>query len=172
MTRLISRARSDERGVTIFEMVVTVSVLSIAIIALLSSLERATTTAGFAERRNRALDELRIMAANFGKDVRQGTQAITVSPTNFSFDTYVDGEVHNVTWRAVTGGDEDRLERVVDGTLIVTYVVDLTTTAVFSYFGETDPAQVNRVRLALATQPDDRYQPVGLSTELEMRNVG
>jgi type II secretory pathway pseudopilin PulG len=158
--------------VTLLEVVVTVAILMVAMSAIFVSIDRATTTASFTQRRNEALDDLRIMAAAFGKDARQGVEARTVSPTQFEFETYIDGTLSDVIWRAVTDTDDDRLERVVNGGVANVYVVDLTTTAVFSYFGEVNPAQVNRVRLSLATRPDDRFEPVGLSTEVEMRNVG
>ena len=157
---------------TVVEVVVTMALLVVAMGALFMSVDRATTTSTFAQRRNEALDDLRIMAAAFGKDARQGIAASVVSPTQFAFDSYVDGDEAEVVWRAVTSTEGDRLERVVDGGVANVYVVDLTTTAVFSYFGEVNPAEVNRVRLSLATRPDDRFEPVGLSTEVEMRNVG
>ena len=177
MHRQHSRARSEtsrlgEAGVTVLEMVMTMTLVTAALIALIAALDNATKTTSFSQKRNEALDDLRFMASVFGKDVRQGVRATTVSPTAFAFSTYIDGEVHDVEWRAVTGADDDRLERVVDGGVANVYLVDLTTTSVFSYFEETDPSQVNRVRLSLATQLDDRFSPVGLSTEVEMRNVG
>lgn len=153
------------------ELVIAVAVFSIAVGTLFAALDRATKTASYSQRRNESLDDLRLMAAAFSKDARQGIVASTVSPTQFTFATYINGVVSQVTWRAVTTGAGDRLERVVDGGLANVYVVDLTTTSVFSYFDETDPTQVNRVRLALATQPDDRFRAVGLTTEVEMRNV-
>lgn len=146
---------------TILEMVVTVAVLSVAIVAILGALGRATTTATFAQKRNEALDDLRLMAATFGKDVRQGVAAAVATPTQFSFSTYVDGDVEDVVWRAVTGGAEgDRLERVVNGGTSNVFVIDLTTRDVFSYFDAPNAASVSRVRLSLYTVPDDRSSRV------------
>jgi hypothetical protein len=177
MRRLTSRARSDrarlarEAGVSTLEMVVVVAIMAVAVVTLLAALDRATTTATYSQRRNESLDDLRVMAAAFSKDARQGVSATVVSPTQFTFDTFVDGDVHSVTWRAVASGDGDRFERIVDGGIVAVYVVELTTTSVFSYFEETTPADVNRVRLALATMPDERFAPVEVATEVEMRNV-
>jgi hypothetical protein len=178
MGLLTSRARSDrnplrrEDGVGLLELVVVVAVFAVATVTLLAALDRATTTATYSQRRNESLDDLRVMAAAFSKDARQGTEAITVQPAEFSFLTYVDGDVRSVTWRAVTSDEGSQLERVVDGGLANVYVVELTTLQVFSYFDEVDPSNVNRVRLALATRLDERFAPVGLTTEVEMRNVG
>jgi type II secretory pathway pseudopilin PulG len=158
--------------VTIVEMVVTVAVLSIAVVAILGSLNRATTTSTFTQKRNAALDDLRVMSAAFGKDARQGIHAQTATSTEFAFTTYVDGDEHDVVWRAISGGGEDRLERIIDGGVANVYVVDLTDLGVFSFFGAASADEVDRVRLSLYTVPDDRFEPVGLSTEVEMRNVG
>jgi hypothetical protein len=152
-------------------MVVVVAIFALAVATLLAALDRATTTATYSQRRNESLDDLRLMAAAFSKDARQGIEATTVSATQFAFRTYVDGEVHAVTWRAVSSAEGERLERVVDGGLANVYVVELTTTSVFSYFDEVDPNNVNRVRLSLATQPDARFAAVGVTTEVEMRNA-
>lgn len=176
MQRRISRGRSERRGLaaagaSVLEMVVVVALFSVVIATLLAALDRATTTTSFAQRRNESLDDLRVMAAAFSKDVRQGVGATSASPTSFSFSTYVDGTEQALTWRAVSDAGGFRLERVVDGGVANVYVVELTTTSVFSYFGEVDPARVNRVRMALATRPDERFAAVGLTTEVEMRNV-
>jgi type II secretory pathway pseudopilin PulG len=173
-----SPARSDRRplrredGVGLFEMVVVVTIMGFAVVTLLAALDRATTTATYSQRRNESLDDLRLMAAAFSKDARQGIEATTALPDEFTFDTYVDGDVSSVTWRAVTSADGSRLERVVDGGLANVYVVELTTLDVFSYFGAVDASDVGRVRLALATRPDERFTGVGVTTEVEMRNVG
>jgi len=170
LARLRSRARS-EAGVSTLEVVIATVVLAIASLALTGSLTSATHASTYAQRRNEALDDLRVMAASFSKDVRQGIEVSTAEPDELTFSTYIDDEVHDVTWRAVTSGGEERLERVIDGTIIRVFVVDLTTPAIFSYFGEADPASVSRVRLNLATQIDDRFDAVELATEVEMRNV-
>ena len=152
-------------------MIVTL-VLSVAIAALLSGLVNATRAASFTQERNEALDDLRMMTSVFAKDVRQGIEATVATPSSLTFDTYVGGVVREVSWTATTVGGSDRLVRTVDGTTTATYIVDLTTTSIFDYFGEVDPSDVNRVRIALGTQPDRRFEVVGVATEVEMRNVG
>jgi hypothetical protein len=75
--------------------------------------------------------------------------------------------VTTVRWRAF----DNRLERIA-GTATRTYVVDLVTPAVFGFVPDSsDPATIRRVRLALSTEPDPRYPPVTVETEVEMRNV-
>lgn len=150
---------------------IVVLIMSAALAVLTSSFIGATEASTFTQRKNEALDDLRIMTAVFAKDVRQGVEASVATPSTFTFDTYVDEALHEVSWQATAGGGDDRLERVVDGTVVSVYVVDLTTTDIFSYFDEIDPAGVTRVRIGLATQPDTRYAPVEVATEVEMRNV-
>lgn len=149
-----------------------VALLAVAVVAMLGTLNRTTETARYSELRNQSLDQLRLMSANFGKDVRQAVRATDIDPDRLTIDTYVQGSVQTVTWRVEPTADgEERFERVAPGVDPIVYVVDLTTDAVFSYFDETDPLQVNRVRLSLATRPDPRHPAVSLETDLEMRNV-
>ena len=149
-----------------------VALLGIAVVAMLGTLNRTTETARYSELRNQSLDQLRLMSANFGKDVRQAVRATDIQPDRLTLETYVDGSLKVVTWRVEPTADgQDRFERVAAGVDPIAYVVNLTTDSVFSYFDETDPLQVNRVRLALATRPDPRHPAVSLETDLEMRNV-
>ena len=168
-------SRSDlveESGFTLVELMVGVGLLAIAVVAMLGTLNRTTETARYSELRNQSLDQLRLMSATFGKDVRQAVRATTIDGNRLTIDTYVDGTLRSVTWRVEPTGDgRDRFERVAAGVDPVEYVVDLTDPAVFSYEGKTDPLQVNRVRLTLATQPDPQHPAVSIETDLEMRNV-
>ncbi len=153
---------------TIVELVVTSAVLLVALAAALSTLGSATRTARFADDRGQALDDLRVMAATFSKDVRQATQATEATPTDLVIDTYLGGTLTTVTWSA----SATELTRQVGSQTPTVYVIDLTTPNVFSYYGdEAVVSNVNRVRLSLATQPDPNYDPVVLQTDVEMRNV-
>ena len=162
----------DETGFTLVELMVGVGLLAIAVVAMLGTLNRTTETARYTELRNQSLDQLRIMSATFGKDVRQAVRATAIDDNLLTIDTYVNGGLHSVTWRVEPTADgSDRFERVAAGLDPVEYIVDLTSPAVFSYEGKTDPLQVNRVRLTLATRPDPRHPAVSVETDLEMRNV-
>jgi len=172
--RRLFRERAREAGFTIVEAVITVALLGIVTIAVLGSMSSATESAQFASERNESLDQLRIMAANFTKDIRQATGATAIDAATLSsvtVNTYVNGTIQSVRWRVVTGSDGDQLQRTVGSATPITYVVDLTTPQVFDFFGATDPTAVNRVGLNLATQPDARHPSVELSTIVEMRNV-
>lgn len=163
---------ADDAGFTLVEVMIGVALLGIAVVAMLGTLNRTTETARYAELRNQSLDQLRVMAATFGKDVRQAVRATAIDDNRLTIDTYVDGALRSITWRVEPTSDgRDRFERFATGVDPVEYVVDLTSPAVFSYEGKTDPLQVNRVRLTLATRPDPRHPAVSIETDLEMRNV-
>lgn len=170
------RALREEGGFTIVESMITVALMAVAAVAILSSLMRATETSQVSLDRNDALDQLRVMAATFTKDVRQGIEATAISTSSVTFDTYVNGTVQSVTWSVATSGADKVLKRKVGSGTASTFVIDLTTDQVFS-FGDgvdpsaVDPSTVDRIGLDLATQPDPRHPPVELSTTVEMRNV-
>lgn len=145
--------------------------LAIVSSALLFTITRSMETTKYTQDRNVALDQLRLMTASFSKDVRQGIEATAISPDGITFDTYVDGEVKEVSWQVAGTDGDQRLERRVEGATEAVYVVDLTTDAILSYFDEVDPAAVHRVRISLETQPDDRRPPIQVATVVEMRNA-
>jgi hypothetical protein len=148
-----------------------VALMGVAVVAMLTTMTRATETTQFSSERNETLDQLRVMSSTFSKDIRQGIQATAISPSAITFQTYVGGAIQTVTWSVVTTATDERFERTVGAASPTVYVVKLTTTSVFDYFGTVDPAQVTRVRLTLATQPDVRHPAVEVATVVEMRNV-
>jgi hypothetical protein len=107
------------------------------------------------------------MSTDFSKDIRAAAGATAANSSDLTVRTYVGGSLTTVRWRAF----ENRLERVA-GSATRVYVVDLVTPAVFSFVPDTaDPTSIRRVRLTLSTEPDPRYPPVTVETEVEMRNV-
>jgi hypothetical protein len=149
------------------EVVVASALLLTALTIALAGLDSQSRTSVYATQRSQALDDLRIMSTDFAKDVRAAAGATAASSSDLTVRTYVGGSLTTVRWRAF----ENRLERIV-GTTTRTYVVDLTTAAVFLYVPDTgDPSSIRRVRLALSTEPDPRYPEVTVETEVEMRNV-
>ena len=164
------RVIRSEAGVTVTELSVTTALLLVVVTTAMMALTSGFGSSTYASARSKSLDDLRIMAAVFGKDARQAVLVTTATTSTVAMETYVNGTVKKVTWSAT----DDRLTRVVDGTPAENrvYLVDLTTTAVFSYYGETDATKVTRVRLAAATQPLDNHPPVEIVSDAEMRNVG
>lgn len=153
------------------EVMICVGLLAVAVVSILGTLGRTTEAAHYSELRNQSLDQLRLMAANFGKDVRQAVGTSTTEPDRMVIQTYVNGALTTVTWRVRELADgSEQFERLASGLDPIVHVVDLTTDQVFAY-DDPDETRVTRVRLALATQPDDRYPAVSLETDLEMRNV-
>ena len=166
---LRARTRSDrdpEAGITIIETVVASALLLLVLATLLGALSSVTEASVYASDRSESLDQLRLMAANLGKDVRQASRVTTATQTEITLDTLVAGAPRTVTWRVTSG----RLTRTAGADTQV-YVIDLSDEEVFSYNGETTPSLITRVRVALATQPDPRRPAVVVETETEMRNA-
>lgn len=155
---------------TVVELVITSALLLVVVATAMTALTSGFGTSTYATARSKSLDDLRIMAAVFGKDARQAVEVKTATAAMVKMNTYVNGTVKEVTWSAA----DDRLTRTVVGTPDENrvYLVDLTTTAVFSYYGETDATKVTRVRLAAATKPLSNHPPVEIVSDAEMRNVG
>lgn len=167
--------RSDrEAGVSLVEVLIASVLLMVALGIALSSLDSQTRTASYSQQRSEALDDLRLMANTFARDVRASTGATAATSSDLTIRTVsggtgtTPGSVTTVRWRAF----DDRLERTVGGATR-TFVVDLVSSAVFSYVPDTpaDPASVRRVSVALGTVPDPRFPAVTVETQVEMRNV-
>ena len=149
------------------EVVVASALLLTALAIALAGLDTQARTSAYATQRSQSLDDLRIMSTDFSKDIRAAAGATAASSTDLTVRTHVGDALATVRWRAF----ENRLERIA-GTSTRTYVVDLVTPAVFGFVPDTsDPTSVRRVRLSLSTEPDPRYPPVTVETEVEMRNV-
>src|SRR5688500_18714639 len=92
LVRIRLAKRGCEAGVTGLETAIMCALLSIVTIGSLTSLNSATEAAQFASDRNESLDQLRVMAANFTKDVQQATEATSIDSVTFSsvtMNTYV-----------------------------------------------------------------------------------
>jgi hypothetical protein len=151
----------------VVEVVVASALLLAALAIALAGLDSQSRTSAYATQRSQSLDDLRIMSTDFSKDIRAAAGATAANSSDLTVRTYVGGSLTTVRWRAFG----NRLERVA-GSATRVYVVDLVTTAVFGFVPDTaDPTSIRRVRLTLSTEPDPRYPPVTVETEVEMRNV-
>lgn len=156
------------------EVAITIALLSIVVVAVLGTLVRATETSNYALQRSQSLDQLRLMANEVTKDLRQATEATSINYDAITVRTYVDGTLSSVTWRVVAEGTGlHRVERLVGSSPQATYVVALTAPQVFSFAGVplSNPGAVSQVHIELYTQPDDRHPAVGIETDVEMRNA-
>lgn len=147
-------------------------VLLVALGTFLGSLVSGMSTSTYTQTRNESLDDLRLTAAAFTKDARQAVRVTVAQASTVTMQTYVDGALKTVTWQVVTEDGVKNLRRSEDGGNPRLYDVHLTSSNVFSYYYEVDPARVNRMRLVLATQPLAKYPPVEIEADAEMRNVG
>lgn len=153
---------------TVLELVMASFLLLLVMTTALSGMTSGFQSNRYVVERDKSLSDLRVMAAVFSKDARQATLVRSATASSVQMDTYVNGVVKTATWTASAG----KLSRSVSGGGNHVYLVDLTTTAVFSYYGESDPAKVTRVRLAIATKPLANHPAVEILSDAEMRNVG
>lgn len=170
MSSLSSRNARDERGITVLEMVIATTILSIALVAFLASLGSSQSTSEFAASRNRSLDELRLAAAAFTREARQASSAtLCATPpcSSVTLATYVDGIfTPAIVWRAEVDAATGRIElKRTDGSTTRVFAAALTSANVFAA-----PA-VNRLKLTMATKPKTNYPPVVLETEVSLRNA-
>lgn len=154
---------------TVLELTMATFLLLLVMVTALSGMTSGFQSNRYTVERDKSLADLRVMAAVFSKDARQATKVRSASASSIQMDTYVNGVVRTATWTASAG----KLSRAVSGSggENRVYLVDLTTTAVFSYYGESDPAKITRIRLAIATQPMANHPPVEILSDAEMRNV-
>lgn len=151
---------------TLVEVMIASALLLLVLATLFGALDSVTQSSVRISDRSQALDQLRLMSANFGKDARQSSRLTAATSASVTMDTLVAGVATSVTWTATA----EQLTRTA-GSNTQVFVIDLTGPEIFSFQGETTPSKIRRVRMSLATQPDPRRPPVALETETEMRNV-
>lgn len=168
-------------------MVITTSILSVALVSFLASLGSSQSSNEFVTSRNRSLSELRVASAAFSREARQASEAVvsgvgtsvagvTRYPT-VTLSTYVNGALQsNVQWVAQSTAGLIELKRITSGGTRV-FPTSLTTTSVFSYNPTLiDPAtgvvvQLPELKLRMTTKPMVKFPPVLLEVEVSLRNV-
>jgi hypothetical protein len=151
---------------------VAAALLAAVLAAFLGALGSGMRASKYGADRERAIDDLRTAVAAFSKDARQGVAVTTAAADRVTLRTYVGGAPATVTWQTVADGTgQFNLARREGTSAPRLFVVNLTSGAVFGYFGEVDPARIHRIRITLATRPDPEAPEVLLATDLEMRNA-
>lgn len=181
---MLHRAREaagDESGFTVSEIIVASAILLLALTGFLSSLASLHTTSGYQSGRSRSLDDLRITAGRFAKDIRHSAGLTLAEDSRVVMSTYVNGVLSTVTYEVVTGGDGVRnLERTVSTGGSQVFVVKLTDDSIFTFDNDEDlgdgvlvtaPANTRQVGIHMETKPSKRHPAVVLSTEVTLRNV-
>lgn len=175
MTAFLRRVRGrDEGGFTLLEVIITTALLSLALAGFLGSLGSSQEVSSFTETRTRALDDMRVAAATFAREARQGTAASS-TPTSIILSTYLGGSTAiltptQVTWSLAVpaGGSTVDLIREVT-TATPRDLPPLVLGAGGSEFRY--DATTKTVTMILVTRPSPKHLPVRLETEVTLRNA-
>lgn len=178
---LSRRSENDESGFTVAEIVVASALLLVALTGFLAALASLNTTSAYQSGRSRSLDDLRITAGRFAKDVRHSAGLISAEDDRVVMSTYVSDSLATVTYEVVTSADGVRnLERTVSTGGSQVFVVKLTDDSIFTFDNDEDPgdavlvtqpSNTRQVGIHMETKPSVRHPAVVLSTEVTLRNV-
>jgi prepilin-type N-terminal cleavage/methylation domain-containing protein len=126
-------APDDERGFSILEVVITISLLAIVMFVLSTSLWQVQRSESYSRGRTEALDTMRTALGRMTKDLRQA-YAINGTPdaTTLDVNTYVNGVPERVLYdmsgstltRRVNGGPAVPLQKGLTSQSIFTYTPD------------------------------------------------
>jgi type II secretory pathway component PulJ len=157
----------NEAGFTLIELVTVTLLLTIVMVATLSSLWSIQRSEAYTRGRTAAMDNMRISLNRISKDLRQATD-INVAPTpnHLDIDTYVDGSIHRVVYD-VSGGT---LTRQVDAGNAVVMHQELTEDNIFGWpedEGESPHTILIEMVVKPSNLPDTRLT---LSSEVQLRN--
>lgn len=165
-----SRTSRDERGVSLLELVIATSLLVIALGSFVRGLSSTQRMASFASTRQVTLDELRLTADRFAKDVRRATR-VTEDPTStrFAFEVEHHGRQVPVVYEVVDEAGVPTLRRSFgDGEkVVVSHLVDRN---VFTPNSD-HAADVCEVAISLATQPHPSHPAVEIHASANLRNT-
>ena len=171
MRRTRSRCRrtnAAERGFTLVELTITVTLLVVIITMFAEALTSSQRTDSFAEDRSQTLDALQTTMDRVTKDTRQAT-SIDASSTASRLDmqTYVKGSVATVIYQ-ISG---TVLTRSINGGAAIILITNLASPSLFTYEPSSTSAQVITILLQ-ATPKHSPNTTVQLTSEVRLRNLG
>ena len=167
------------------EVVISSMILVTAVAVFFAALASVQRVSAYEAGRTRALDDLRVTAGTFAKDVRHAQSISAVGwldPANrakgareLTMTTYVGSSSATVRYHLVQDAADPtkwNLERESQGGSRL-FVIKLTDQSVFRPWplDVTNVNQIRRVELHMQTEPNRGYQPVVLATEVSLRNV-
>jgi prepilin-type N-terminal cleavage/methylation domain-containing protein len=161
LTRRLHEARrraDDERGFTIVEVVLSISLLAIVVAVLCSALWTVQRNEQFSRGRTEALDSMRNSLSRMTKDLRQA-YSINGTPdaTTLDVNTYVDGVQARVFYdmtgttliRRINGGPAIPVQKGLTSSSIFTYSPDATNPDVVSIVFVVKPPNLPDTTLTL-----------------------
>ena len=149
------------------EVIVTSSLLMLAVTAMLTLFNGIQQTAARQQSRSETSDQVRLAMERMTKEIRQATNIRAGSTgTSLDMDAYVGGEEKHVTWTLADG----ELTRTIDGSTI-TMVERVQVSGIFTYTPDaTDPSVIS---ITLVAKPETFQKDVSeitLTSEIKLRN--
>jgi Tfp pilus assembly protein PilW len=161
------RLHDDERGTSLVELLFTISLLSIVVVAFGSSFLSIQKSDAYVQGRAQSLDEMRVTISRMTRDLRQGA-AFVGQPTasDLTVHTYVNGVSRDVRYE-VTGST---LYRSVGGAAPIALQNGVVTPDIFSFAPDITSPQV--VTITLQVEPRNAPDTtVTLESEVRLRNL-
>jgi prepilin-type N-terminal cleavage/methylation domain-containing protein len=157
----------DEAGFSLIELMVVTVLLTIVIVATLSTMWSIQRSETYTRGRTAAMDNMRISLNRMSKDLRQaGDFNATPTSNHVDVDTYVDGVAHRVVYDVNAG----TLTRQLDGGDAVIMHKELTEDDIFHY-PEDDLETPDTVLIEMVVKPSNLPDTrLTLSSEVQLRN--
>ena len=157
----------DEAGFSLIELMVVTVLLTIVIVATLSTMWSIQRSEAYTRGRTAAMDNMRISLNRISKDLRQASD-FNATPTSnhLDVDTYVDGATHRVVYDVNAG----TLTRQLDGGNAVIMHKELTEDDIFHY-PEDDLETPDTILIQMVVKPSNLPDTrLTLSSEVQLRN--
>ena len=171
---------SDERGLSLVEVVVASALSMIILFAVLSTLDSGTKSERITQARQEALLDLREAMARMTKEIRQATSVSSSSnATMLDIQTYVEGAPHRVVYQITGTPPNARLLRSYDGGTPQVLSDRIVAPQAFCYefdqpdcLSATPTVNLSAVRVSLEMSPIIFGSgTVTLATDVELRNI-
>jgi Tfp pilus assembly protein PilW len=163
----VRTATADERGTSLIELLVTLSLLTIVVVAFGSSFLSIQKSDAYVQGRAQSLDEMRFAMNRMTRDLRQGASFVGApSASDLTVHTYVNEAARDVRYQ-VSGA---QLLRSVGGATPVAVLNGVVTPDIFTFA----PDDTNPQVVTITLQVEPRNAPdttVTLESEVRLRNL-
>jgi Tfp pilus assembly protein PilE len=184
MIRRLLRRLTDERGVTLIELMIASGLFMLLTGAVLAALDSGVRTERISQARQEALADMRNAMTRMTKELRQ---AVSVNPastaTALDMQTLIGGDQHRVIYEVAGASPHAVLQRSVDSAAPIVLATRIVAPTAFCYqYDDTatppclrstpDPATLSSVRISLTLDPVIfSAGSVTLATDIELRNL-
>lgn len=159
--------RRDQRGTTLVEVVITISLLVVVTTAFLGAFQSVQRSETYARGRSTSLTEMRLVTARMTKEIRQGE--IVRAPTDggrLELSTYISGVSRSVTYQVVG----TTLTRRLDGGDAVVILDGLATSSIFAYTPSAEFPELVKITLQVIP-PNLPDTTVVHESQVRLRNI-